>query len=274
VCVPMTSKPADRFKPSIAWLSFVVPVSMLVKPLARPKRAAGRGAPWRFLVPGARSRHHRTSPIHIYNRWLKRLFLGFVPIATVSYFPVLSELHNPDPFGLPAVLRLITPLAGFVFVACSVLVWRLGVRRYASMGCRRRPGAMSDSRAIGSRLLKARSRGGHAGCACVLASGSRGHRTLSHCSGHLLEQAEHGVPGAAIRAFVVGQCPNAIPIHASVGETVDRIQHEHLKIHLRLRHFADERSALRFWYQRITRAHASQNLAANVARVLRGRRAE
>lgn len=73
-------------------------------------------------------------PMHIYNRWLQRLFLGFVPVATVSYFPVLSVLHKPDPFGLPIALRLMSPLAGLLFLLCSTFVWRLGVRRYASTG--------------------------------------------------------------------------------------------------------------------------------------------
>ncbi len=73
-------------------------------------------------------------PMQIYGPWLRRLFLGFVPIATVSYFPVLAVLHKPDPFGLPGSVSFLAPLAGWLFLAFSSLIWRLGVRRYASTG--------------------------------------------------------------------------------------------------------------------------------------------
>ncbi len=73
-------------------------------------------------------------PMQIYGRWLRRLFLGFVPIATVSYFPVLAVLHKADPLGLPDSLRVLSPLAGGLFLAFSAFIWHLGVRRYASTG--------------------------------------------------------------------------------------------------------------------------------------------
>ena len=73
-------------------------------------------------------------PVHVYDRWLRRTFLAFVPIATVTYFPVLTVLHKPDPFGLPLMAHALAPLAGPVFLAVMFLFWRLAVRRYASTG--------------------------------------------------------------------------------------------------------------------------------------------
>jgi ABC-2 type transport system permease protein len=73
-------------------------------------------------------------PVHIYDRWLQRTFMGFVPLATVSYFPVLSVLGKSDPFGLPPFVHALSPLAGPLFLAFNIFFWHLGVRRYASTG--------------------------------------------------------------------------------------------------------------------------------------------
>jgi ABC-2 type transport system permease protein len=73
-------------------------------------------------------------PVHIYDRWLKRMFLAFVPIATATYFPVLSVLHKTDPFGLPPFTHALAPLAGPIFLAVTLFFWHLGLRRYASTG--------------------------------------------------------------------------------------------------------------------------------------------
>jgi ABC-2 type transport system permease protein len=73
-------------------------------------------------------------PVHIYGRWLRRIFLAFVPIATVSYFPVLTLLHKPDPCGFPLAVHLLSPLAGPLFLLVVLSFWRLALRRYASTG--------------------------------------------------------------------------------------------------------------------------------------------
>ena len=73
-------------------------------------------------------------PVHIYGRWLQRIFLTCVPLATVSYFPVLTVLHKPDPFGLPLAVHALAPLAGPSFLLVMIFFWRLAVRRYASTG--------------------------------------------------------------------------------------------------------------------------------------------
>jgi ABC-2 type transport system permease protein len=73
-------------------------------------------------------------PVHIYDRWLRRLFLGFVPIASVSYFPALVLLQKPDPFMAPDWLPYLAPLLGPIFFAVAIRFWAFGVRRYTSTG--------------------------------------------------------------------------------------------------------------------------------------------
>ena len=73
-------------------------------------------------------------PLNIYATWFRRLLTFGVPLACVAYYPVLAILQRPDPLGAPDWLLPLTPLAGFVFLALSLLVWRAGMRRYASTG--------------------------------------------------------------------------------------------------------------------------------------------
>lgn len=73
-------------------------------------------------------------PLSLYARWFRWLLTFIVPLAAVAYFPVLALLDQPDPLGMPRWLGLVSPLAGFVFLAVAFGVWRLGLRRYASTG--------------------------------------------------------------------------------------------------------------------------------------------
>jgi ABC-2 type transport system permease protein len=73
-------------------------------------------------------------PVHIYDKWLQRLFLGAVPIASVSYFPALVLLGKPDPFQVFAAFPYVAPLLGPLFLAAALSAWRVGVRHYTSTG--------------------------------------------------------------------------------------------------------------------------------------------
>lgn len=74
-------------------------------------------------------------PVHIYDKWLRRLFLGVVPIASVSYFPALVLLDRHSPFGACcAALPYLSPLFGPLFLASALGLWSLGVRHYSSTG--------------------------------------------------------------------------------------------------------------------------------------------
>lgn len=74
-------------------------------------------------------------PITIYRPWFRRFFTFVVPLACVTYFPVLAILGRDDPvLGSPAWLRSSAPLIGVVFLAAALRVWRFGVRHYRSTG--------------------------------------------------------------------------------------------------------------------------------------------
>ncbi|MBV9356445.1 MAG: ABC-2 family transporter protein, partial [Chloroflexi bacterium] len=53
-------------------------------------------------------------PIDIYAGWLQRFVTFVLPLAFVSYYPVLYLLDRPDPLGLPAALRLLSPVAALL----------------------------------------------------------------------------------------------------------------------------------------------------------------
>jgi len=73
-------------------------------------------------------------PLPIFNRWFGRLFVFLIPLACVSYFPMLAILDKPDVLGYPVWFQWTSPLAGVVFLLVSLLVWQIGVRHYRSTG--------------------------------------------------------------------------------------------------------------------------------------------
>ncbi len=73
-------------------------------------------------------------PISIYRPWFQRFFTFVVPMACVTYLPGIAILGKPDPLGMPVAFQWAAPLAGFAFLAVSLQVWKLGVRRYTSTG--------------------------------------------------------------------------------------------------------------------------------------------
>jgi len=73
-------------------------------------------------------------PIHVFDRWLRRLFLFVIPLGFVIYAPALYLLDKPDPLGLPDWTRFVAPLAAAAFALATAAIWRLGVRHYRSTG--------------------------------------------------------------------------------------------------------------------------------------------
>ncbi|AHF91501.1 hypothetical protein OPIT5_16000 [Opitutaceae bacterium TAV5] len=73
-------------------------------------------------------------PLAIYPGWLRRFFTLVVPLGCVTYFPVVGVLSRADPLGSSRAWQWTSPAAGFVFFGLALLVWRLGLRRYASTG--------------------------------------------------------------------------------------------------------------------------------------------
>jgi len=73
-------------------------------------------------------------PISIYREWFRRIFIWFIPLATINYLPLHAITGRTDPLGSPAWLQWASPMAGVLFLGACLCVWRLGVRRYASTG--------------------------------------------------------------------------------------------------------------------------------------------
>ena len=73
-------------------------------------------------------------PMSIYPLWFRRFFTFVVPLACVSYFPVVFALGVPDPLGSSPAQQLAAPLAGVLFLCACIAVWRFGVRHYRSTG--------------------------------------------------------------------------------------------------------------------------------------------
>src|SRR5687767_2697475 len=73
-------------------------------------------------------------PLAIYTRWFRDFLTFIVPLGCVSYFPVAFVLGHANRTGAPEWLLPLTPVVGFVFLAGSLWVWRLGVRQYTSTG--------------------------------------------------------------------------------------------------------------------------------------------
>lgn len=73
-------------------------------------------------------------PLPIYRRWFRALFIFVFPLGCVNYFPGIAILGRPDPLGAPSYVGWIAPLAGPVFLALCLQIWRIGVRHYRSTG--------------------------------------------------------------------------------------------------------------------------------------------
>jgi ABC-2 type transport system permease protein len=73
-------------------------------------------------------------PLDIYHGAVRRFFTFVVPLAFVSYEPALFLLGRPDPLGLPAAAKLMSPLAAVIMAVVARLGWQLGIRHYQSTG--------------------------------------------------------------------------------------------------------------------------------------------
>jgi len=74
-------------------------------------------------------------PISIYRDSFRRFFTFVVPLACVTYFPILEILGREDTFlHSPAWFRWTAPLAGFLFLFVCFQIFGWGVRQYRSTG--------------------------------------------------------------------------------------------------------------------------------------------
>ncbi|MEU3018780.1 ABC-2 family transporter protein [Nocardiopsis sp. NPDC007018] len=73
-------------------------------------------------------------PLAIYGREIVRSVTYVVPLAFVSWQPVLLVLDRPDPLGMPEALRYAGPAVAVLACAGAALLWRFGLRHYRSTG--------------------------------------------------------------------------------------------------------------------------------------------
>jgi len=73
-------------------------------------------------------------PLTIYRDWFRRFFTYIVPLAGVTYFPILAILGRHDPLGTSRLFQALAPLVGPLFFAVTLQIWRFGVRHYHSTG--------------------------------------------------------------------------------------------------------------------------------------------
>jgi ABC-2 type transport system permease protein len=73
-------------------------------------------------------------PTTIYGRWFRRFFTVIVPLACVTYFPVVAALGREDPLGTSRAFQCCAPLAGVVALWIASGFWRVAMRRYRSTG--------------------------------------------------------------------------------------------------------------------------------------------
>lgn len=73
-------------------------------------------------------------PISIYNPTIQQILLFVVPLAFGTYLPTCYLLGRAMPFGLPAWIAFLAPLAALAFASLSVWLWGIGVRHYQGTG--------------------------------------------------------------------------------------------------------------------------------------------
>ena len=73
-------------------------------------------------------------PLHIFDRWMRNLFLFVIPVAFTAYYPALYILGKPDPLGMPGWFRFIGPVIIGIFCLLVSWAWQQGIRHYRSTG--------------------------------------------------------------------------------------------------------------------------------------------
>ena len=73
-------------------------------------------------------------PMAIYQKYFQRFFTFVVPLAMVTYFPILAVPRHSGSARHHARVANRGAVAGFVFFGACLLMWRIGVRHYTSTG--------------------------------------------------------------------------------------------------------------------------------------------
>lgn len=73
-------------------------------------------------------------PMSIYRSWFRQFFTYVIPLASVSYFPIVGVLAKGASLGVSPLVPWLSPLAGVAFLVVSLQFWKIGIRHYRSTG--------------------------------------------------------------------------------------------------------------------------------------------
>ena len=73
-------------------------------------------------------------PVSIYKESFRDFFTYIVPLACVSYYPMVGVLGIADPLGSSVIMQALSPLAGYAFFLVCLAIWFYGIRHYQSTG--------------------------------------------------------------------------------------------------------------------------------------------
>lgn len=73
-------------------------------------------------------------PLHIFNRWMRFLFLWLIPVGFVTYYPALFVLDKDDPLGNPGAFMFLGPVIVALFCLVVAWAWSHAIRHYRSTG--------------------------------------------------------------------------------------------------------------------------------------------
>jgi ABC-2 type transport system permease protein len=73
-------------------------------------------------------------PLSIYSSWFRKFFTYVIPLACVSYFPMLAILEREDALGSSVIFQYLSPCIGILFFVVTLRLWRVGERHYCSTG--------------------------------------------------------------------------------------------------------------------------------------------
>lgn len=73
-------------------------------------------------------------PFSIYRKWFQRFFTFLIPLACVSYLPLLAILNKTSIASVPVWVCYVSPLAGPLFLWLALQLWKVGERYYCSTG--------------------------------------------------------------------------------------------------------------------------------------------
>lgn len=68
-------------------------------------------------------------PLDIYVKWVQKFFTYVIPLALVSYYPLLYIIGKTE-----NKFYIIIPLFSILFIIPCYIVWRIGIRKYKSIG--------------------------------------------------------------------------------------------------------------------------------------------